>query len=150
MAALGALTVGTVVRSLPSVVCLFTGAVILSAAVAFGKVLLPALVRRSVPAHRIQGISALYVTVMGITAAVSPGISAPLSPTLPGSWHPALAWGVAFTVAAFLAWLPRTRGDRPQSDKPPSGGPDCPGSSACSWACRPWPSAPPSHGCPAF
>ncbi|MFI9230508.1 hypothetical protein [Streptomyces rimosus] len=93
---------------------------ILSAAVTFGKVLLPAPIRRSVPAHRIQGISALYVTVMGVTAAVSSGIAAPLSPTLPGSWHPALAWGVAFTVAAFLAWLPRMRGDRPQSDKPQS------------------------------
>ncbi len=38
-------------------------------------------------------------------------------------------------------------------DKPPSGGPDWPnwpGSSACSWACRPWPSTPPPHGCPAI
>ncbi|OON71840.1 CynX/NimT family MFS transporter [Streptomyces tsukubensis] len=113
--ALGALAVGTVVRSLPSVLCLFVGTVVLSAAIAFGNVLLPALIRRSVPAHRMQSISALYVTVMGITAAVSSGISAPLSHTLPGSWHTALAWGVAFTVAGFLAWLPRLRGDRPQA-----------------------------------
>ncbi|MWK39903.1 MFS transporter [Actinomadura sp. J1-007] len=115
VAALGALAVGTVVRSLPSVVCLFAGTVILSAAIAFGNVLLPALIRRSVPAHRIHGVSALYVTVMGVTAAVSSGISAPLAHTLPGSWHTALAWGVAFTVAAFLFWLPRIRGDRPQA-----------------------------------
>ncbi|WP_406141249.1 CynX/NimT family MFS transporter [Streptomyces sp. NBC_01089] len=113
VAALGALAAGTAIRSVPSVICLFTGTVILSAAIAFGNVLLPALIRRSVPAHRIQGISALYVTVMGVTAAVSSGISAPLSHTLPGSWHTALGWGIAFTVAAFLAWLPRTRGDRP-------------------------------------
>ncbi|MFI6583007.1 CynX/NimT family MFS transporter [Embleya sp. NPDC050493] len=115
VAALGALAVGTVVRSIPSVICLFTGTVILSAAIAFGNVLLPALIRRSVPAHRIQGISALYVTVMGATAAVSSGISAPLSHTLPGSWHTALAWGLAFVIAAFLAWLPRMRGDRPHA-----------------------------------
>ncbi|WP_241844956.1 CynX/NimT family MFS transporter [Streptomyces silvensis] len=113
--ALGALAVGTVVRSLPSVICLFTGTVILSAAIAFGNVLLPALIRRNVPAHRIHGISALYVTVMGVTAAVSSGVSAPLSHTLPGSWHTALAWGLAFTVAAFLAWLPRVRGDKPRA-----------------------------------
>ncbi|MFE3200239.1 CynX/NimT family MFS transporter [Embleya sp. NPDC055664] len=116
VAALGALTVGTVVRSLPSVICLFAGTVILSAAIAFGNVLLPALIRRSVPAHRIQGVSALYITVMGVTAAVSSGISAPLSHTLPGSWHTALAWGVAFSVAAFFVWLPRMRGDKPQTD----------------------------------
>lgn len=114
VAALGVLAVGTVVRSLPSVICLFAGTVILSAAIAFGNVLLPALIRRNVPAHRIQGVSALYVTVMGIMAAVSSGVSAPLAHTVPGSWHTALAWGVAFTVAAFLAWLPRIRGDKPQ------------------------------------
>ncbi|MEV8325720.1 MFS transporter [Kitasatospora sp. NPDC056731] len=111
VAALGALAVGTVVRSLPSVICLFAGTVILSAAIAFGNVLLPAMIRRSVPAHRIQGVSALYVTVMGVTAAVSSGISAPLSHSLPGSWHTALAWGIAFTIAALLVWLPRMRGD---------------------------------------
>ncbi|MEU7044219.1 MFS transporter [Streptomyces varsoviensis] len=115
VAALGTLAVGTVVRSLPSVACLFAGTVILSAAIAFGNVLLPALIRRSVPAHRIQGVSALYVTVMGVTAAVSSGISAPLSHSLPGTWHTALGWGVAITVAAFLAWLPRLRGDKPQA-----------------------------------
>ncbi|MBD0671962.1 CynX/NimT family MFS transporter [Streptomyces sp. CBMA156] len=115
VAALGALTVGTVVRSLPSVVCLFAGTVVLSAAIAFGNVLLPALIRRNVPAHRIRGVSALYVTVMGLTAAVSSGVSAPLSHAVPGSWHTALAWGTAFTVAAFLAWLPRMRHDRPEA-----------------------------------
>ncbi|MFJ8391662.1 CynX/NimT family MFS transporter [Streptomyces sp. NPDC094144] len=114
VAALGVLAVGTVVRSLPSTVCLFAGTVILSAAIAFGNVLLPALIRRNVPAHRIQGVSALYVTVMGLMAAVSSGVSAPLAHTVPGSWRTALAWGVAFTVAAFLAWLPRMRGDKPQ------------------------------------
>ncbi|MFG2317146.1 CynX/NimT family MFS transporter [Streptomyces tendae] len=115
VAALGVLAVGTVVRSLPSVVCLFAGTVILSAAIAFGNVLLPALIRRNVPAQRIQSVSALYVTVMGLMAAVSSGISAPLAHTVPGSWHTALAWGVAFTVAALLAWLPRLRGDQPQA-----------------------------------
>ncbi|MEU6389130.1 MFS transporter [Streptomyces sp. NPDC046939] len=112
---LGVLAVGTVVRSLPSVACLFAGTVILSAAIAFGNVLLPALIRHSMPAHRIQGVSALYVTVMGLMAAVSSGISAPLAHTVPGSWHTALAWGFVFTVAAFLAWLPRIRGDKPQA-----------------------------------
>ncbi|MET7359842.1 MFS transporter [Streptomyces sp. NPDC005562] len=115
VAALGVLTVGTVVRSLPSVICLFAGMVILSAAIAFGNVLLPAMIRRSVPAHRVQGISALYVTVMGLMAAVSSGISAPLAHTVPGSWRTALAWGVAFTVAALLAWLPRMRGAGPKT-----------------------------------
>ncbi|MER5889435.1 MFS transporter [Streptomyces sp. NPDC001941] len=111
----GALIVGTVVRSLPSVVCLFAGTVILSAAIAFGNVLLPSLIRRSVPAERVPSVSALYVTVMGLMAAVSSGISAPLARALPGSWHTALAWGIVFTVAALLAWLPRMRDDAPRA-----------------------------------
>ncbi|MEL5959225.1 hypothetical protein AADR41_31455 [Streptomyces sp. CLV115] len=114
MAALGVLAVRTVVRSLPSVVRLFAGTVIPSAAVAFGNVLLPALIRRSAPAHRIQGVSALYMTVVGLMAAVSSGVSAPPARTVPGSWRTAPAWGVALTVVAFLAWLPRMRGDKPQ------------------------------------
>ncbi|MGW8327439.1 CynX/NimT family MFS transporter [Streptomyces sp. NPDC055897] len=113
--ALVVLAIGTVVRSLPSVICLFAGTVILSAAIAFGNVLLPALIRRSVPADRIQSISALYVTVMGLMAAVSSGISTPLARSLPGSWRTALAWGVFFTFAALLTWLPRMRGDKPQA-----------------------------------
>ncbi|MFG2721514.1 CynX/NimT family MFS transporter [Streptomyces sp. NPDC048416] len=115
VAALGVLAVGTVVRSLPSVSCLFAGTVILSAAIAFGNVLLPALIRRNVPARRIQSVSALYVTVIGLMAAMWSGVSAPLAHTVPGSWHTALAWGVAFTVAALVAWLPRMRGDTPQA-----------------------------------
>ncbi|MFI6350200.1 CynX/NimT family MFS transporter [Streptomyces sp. NPDC050560] len=113
--ALVALAIGTIIRSMPSVICLFAGTVILSAAIAFGNVLLPALIRRSVPLERIHTVSALYVTVMGLTAAVSSGISVPLAHTLPGSWHTALAWGLAFTVVALVVWLPRVRGDKPQA-----------------------------------
>ncbi|GAU71661.1 TRAP transporter membrane protein [Streptomyces sp. NBRC 110611] len=56
-----------------------------SAAIAFGNVLLPALIRRSAPAHRVQGVSALHVTVMGLMAAVSSGISASLAHAVPDS-----------------------------------------------------------------
>ncbi|WP_194924819.1 CynX/NimT family MFS transporter [Catenulispora pinisilvae] len=112
VAALAALIVGTVVRSLPSLACLFIGTVILSAAIAFGNVVLPALIRRSVPPQRIHSISALYVTVMGLTAAVSSGISLPLAHVLPGSWRTSLAWGVVFTIVALAVWLPRIRNDK--------------------------------------
>jgi MFS transporter, CP family, cyanate transporter len=111
-AALAALIAGTVVRSLPSVACLFAGTVVLSAAIAFGNVVLPALIRHTVAPQRIHAVSALYVTVMGLTAAVSSGISLPLAHVLPGSWRASLAWGVVFTVVALVVWLPRIRDDK--------------------------------------
>ncbi|WP_410663339.1 CynX/NimT family MFS transporter [Amycolatopsis sp. lyj-84] len=107
--ALAALVVGTVVRSLPSIACLFAGTVILAAAIAVGNVLLPTVIRTHVPGPRVHTVSALYVTVMGVVAAVSSGVSVPLSEVLPGTWHSALAWGVVIAVVALVAWLPRLR-----------------------------------------
>ncbi|MEW2546319.1 MFS transporter [Streptomyces sp. NPDC047002] len=110
---LAVLACGTAVRSLPSDIALFAGTVVLSAAIACGNVLLPAVIRRHVPGPRIPTVSALYVTVMGLVAAVSSGISVPLAHALPGSWHTGLAWGIVFAVAALPVWLLRTRGDAP-------------------------------------
>lgn len=109
------LAVGTVVRSLPSVACLFAGTVLLSAAIAVGNVLLPTVIRTHVPASRVHTVSALYVTVMGVVAAVSSGISVPLAGVLPGGWHSALAWAVVVALTALAGWLPRLRGSRPDT-----------------------------------
>ncbi|MEU4393213.1 MFS transporter [Kribbella sp. NPDC023855] len=107
--ALAVLAAGTMLRSLPSLACLFAGTVVLSAAIACGNVLLPAVVRRSVPTHRIGTVSALYVTIMGLVAATSSGISVPLADVLPGGWRASLAWGVVLAVPALLIWIPRLR-----------------------------------------
>ncbi|MEU3624561.1 MFS transporter [Amycolatopsis coloradensis] len=107
--ALVALAAGTVVRSLPSIACLFAGTVILAAAIAVGNVLLPTVIRTHVPGPRAHTVSALYVTVMGVVAAVSSGISVPLAEILPGTWRSALAWGVVVAVVALAVWLPRFR-----------------------------------------
>lgn len=113
VAALAVLAAGTVIRSLPSLACLFVGTVILSVAIAVGNVLLPTVIRTHVPGSRVHTVSALYVTAMGVVAALSSGISVPLAETLPGTWHSALAWGVVVAVAALAVWLPRLRGSRP-------------------------------------
>ncbi|MBB1156211.1 CynX/NimT family MFS transporter [Amycolatopsis dendrobii] len=112
---LAMLAVGTVVRSLPSTACLFAGTVLLAAAIAVGNVLLPTVIRAHVPASRIHTVSALYVTVMGVVAAVSSGISVPLAGILPGGWHSALAWGAVVALAALAGWLPRLRGSGPDA-----------------------------------
>ncbi|KAB2340621.1 CynX/NimT family MFS transporter [Actinomadura rudentiformis] len=108
---LAVLAAGTVLRSLPSLICLFAGTVVLSAAIACGNVLLPAVVRRSVPTHRIGTVSALYVTVMGLIAAVSSGISVPLSDALPGGWRTSLGWSLVLAVPGLLVWIAYMRSD---------------------------------------
>ncbi|OXM44564.1 CynX/NimT family MFS transporter [Amycolatopsis alba] len=110
--ALAVLAVATVIRSLPSIACLFLGTVILSAAIAVGNVLLPTVIRTHVPGPRAHTVNALYVTAMGLVAAVSSGISVPLAKVLPGTWRSALAWGVVIALAALVAWLPRLRETR--------------------------------------
>ncbi|MCX5443860.1 MFS transporter [Streptomyces sp. NBC_00063] len=112
-ASLAVLAAGTVIRSLPSIACLFVGTVILSGAIAVGNVLLPTVIRTHVPGPKVHTVSALYVTAMGLVAALSSGISVPLAETLPGTWHSALAWGVVVALAALAVWLPRLRGARP-------------------------------------
>nr|WP_232327769.1 MFS transporter [Kibdelosporangium sp. MJ126-NF4]CEL12915.1 Cyanate MFS transporter [Kibdelosporangium sp. MJ126-NF4]CTQ98600.1 Cyanate MFS transporter [Kibdelosporangium sp. MJ126-NF4] len=89
--ALAVLAAGTVIRSLPSIACLFVGTVVLSAAIAVGNVLLPTVIRTHVPGPRVHTVSALYVTAMGLVAALSSGISVPLAKVLPGTWHSAMA-----------------------------------------------------------
>lgn len=111
--ALTVLAIGTVVRSLPGMPFLFGGTVVLSAAIAFGNVLLPSLIRHHVPPARIHLVTSLYVTILGLTAALSSGISVPLAQVLPGSWRSSLGWGSVLAVIALLVWLPRMRGDRP-------------------------------------
>ncbi|MFD3486637.1 CynX/NimT family MFS transporter [Streptomyces sp. NPDC058665] len=112
VASLAVLAAGTVIRSLPSIACLFAGTVILSGAIAVGNVLLPTVIRTHVPGPKVHTVSALYVTAMGLVAALSSGISVPLAGALPGTWHSALAWGVVVTLAALAVWLPRLRGTR--------------------------------------
>lgn len=112
VAALAVLAIGTIVRSLPAPGLLFVGTVLLSVAIAFGNVLLPSLIRHHVPPTRIHTITSLYVTIMGLVAAVSSGISVPLAQVLPGSWRSALAWGLLPALIAVVLWLPRLSGGR--------------------------------------
>jgi len=119
--ALAVLAAATVLRSLPSLVFLFAGTVILSAAIAVGNVLLPTMIRTHVPGPKAHTVNALYVTAMGLVAAVSSGISVPLAKVLPGGWRSALAWGVVIALAALVAWLPRLREARPDDGGRPRG-----------------------------
>ncbi len=115
---LAVLAVGLLVRSLPGVFFLFTGTVVIAAAIAYGNVLLPSVIKSTVPEDRIAQATGLYVTAMGLLAALSSGISVPLAEHLPGGWHTALGIWAALAVLALGVWVPRYRRTRPAAATP--------------------------------
>jgi CP family cyanate transporter-like MFS transporter len=103
---------------------LFTGTVLVGAAIAVGNVLLPALVRRDFPA-RIGVVTGVYTSTVAITSTLAALVAVPLADATGAGWRaPFLAWGVA-GAAALLVWLVvlRTSGQKPHAstaDPPPA------------------------------
>ncbi|WP_280403995.1 MFS transporter [Nocardia brasiliensis] len=108
--ALLGLVAGVLLRSAAGLWCLFAGTAILAVAITFGNVLLPSVLRANLPERRIGWATGAYVTAMTLTAAVSSGVSVPLSEHLPGGWRSALACWAVLAVAALLAWAGQLRG----------------------------------------
>ncbi|MFB7506308.1 hypothetical protein [Streptomyces broussonetiae] len=121
-ASLAALTAGLLVRSLPGVLFLWAGTVVVAAGSAHGNVLLPSVIRSSVPENRIGQVTGLRVTAMGLLAAVSSGVSVPPADHLPGGWRTALGCWTVLAVPAFVVWAPRhRRTDSPAPARAPAG-----------------------------
>ncbi|WP_432970001.1 CynX/NimT family MFS transporter [Dactylosporangium sp. CA-233914] len=110
--AMSALAFGTLIRSSGALWGLFVGTLVLSAGIAVGNVLLPAIIRHRVAVEAIPHVSAIYVTILGLFAAVSPAIAVPLAHWLPGGWRPALAWALIVCLVAIAVWLPMLRAER--------------------------------------
>lgn len=151
---LAVLAVGLVLRSLPGTFFLFAGTVVVAAAIAYGNVLLPSVVKSTVPEDRISLVTGLYVTAMGFLAAVASGVSVPLADHLPGGWRAALGCWAVLAVLAYAVWAPQYRRTGPATpthagrQRIPWRSPWL-GRSACSWGCSPSASTAPSPGCPA-
>lgn len=106
--ALGVLATGTIVRSAFGEIGLWLGTAIIGSAIAVGNVLLPAVAKRDFP-RSIPMVTAQYIAVQSVLAALASGLSVPLALTW-GAWKPSLAvWCVPVIVAA-IVWLPRLRG----------------------------------------
>lgn len=103
------IALGIVLRSLGASSTLYIGTVFIGAGIAFGNVLLPALVKALFPAH-ISVVTSLYIFVMGIGATLASSLMVPLSNVGLGSlsgWQFALMINVVFPVATLIFWLPR-------------------------------------------
>lgn len=104
--ALVVLVLGILLRSWPSVAALFAGTFLFGSGIAFGNVLLPALVKQGF-SRKFGLMTSLYSGMMGVGAALAAGLAVPLSRTLPGGWRGALAIWAVPALLALAVWLPQ-------------------------------------------
>jgi CP family cyanate transporter-like MFS transporter len=106
LASLLVLAAGILLRWVGTVAALFLGTAILGAAIAFGNVLLPGLVKREFP-ERAGLMTSIYSTSLGISAALAAGVSVPLTKLDGIGWRGALAVWALPALIACAAWLPQ-------------------------------------------
>ncbi len=102
------LTGGTLLRIIPNSVALFAGTIIIGAGIAFGNVLLPGIVKKQFP-EKAGLVTGIYSGMLGVGAAVSSGVSVPLSQNLNLGWRGSLGFWAIFSFLALLIWLPQLK-----------------------------------------
>ncbi|MFO7575539.1 MAG: MFS transporter, partial [Bacteroidales bacterium] len=83
------LTAGLLIRVYPAHTALFAGTAVLGVGIALANVLLPGIVKKSFP-NRYGLVTGIYSAMLGTGAAISSGISVPLSEGLNFGWRWAL------------------------------------------------------------
>ncbi|MFO7847369.1 MAG: MFS transporter [Balneolaceae bacterium] len=102
------LTGGTLLRVIPGAFPLFAGTIILGAGIAFGNVMLPGIVKKQFPT-KTGLVTGIYSGMLGTGAALSSGLSVPLSENLGLGWRWALGFWAIFSFLALLIWLPQMK-----------------------------------------
>ncbi|GJM82143.1 hypothetical protein HMSSN139_46390 [Paenibacillus sp. HMSSN-139] len=102
------MTGGILVRALPSIAALFAGTALIGIGIAVCNVLLPGLIKRDFP-QQVGLMTSLFTTCLTFWAAISSGISVPLSQG-PLGWRGALTIWAALTAIGTLVWLPLLSG----------------------------------------
>ncbi|MFS0691034.1 MFS transporter [Sporosarcina sp. 179-K 8C2 HS] len=134
--ALCLLTVGIVIRSAGSILFLVVGTFLIGVAIAFGNVLLPALLKFSFPLH-IGVMTGIYSVAMNISATTASGISAPIVVNTDFGWQGALGVWAALSMLAVILWLPQLKNKRsvqPKLDKTSAEKPNFLWRSPLAWA----------------
>jgi MFS transporter, CP family, cyanate transporter len=111
-AALVAILLGMLVRSVHGALGLWIGTLLLSSGIAVGNVLLPGFVKREYP-QRAGSLIAIYAATMAAFAGIGAGIAAPVAHVQGADWRTALNLPIMLTLAALIVWLPSMRNSRP-------------------------------------
>lgn len=100
---LALLAAGLALRGVPLIATLFLGTLMVGAAIGVAGTLLPALVKRELPAGA-DLMTGVYTMALCLGGALGAGLSIPLADWL-GAWHLGLASWSALALIALVAWL---------------------------------------------
>ncbi|TBN53992.1 CynX/NimT family MFS transporter [Hansschlegelia quercus] len=107
-ASIAVILIGAVTRSLALPGAIWLGTTLLSAGIAFGNVLLPALVKRDFPT-RAPGLIGLYAAAMAAAAGLAAGLAAPIA-QIPGlNWRWAIGVWALLALVTLFVWAPQLR-----------------------------------------
>lgn len=102
------LSIGIVLRSVPSVSLLFAGTALLGIAIAIGNVLLPSMIKQEFP-YKVGLMTGVYAASMNLSAAIASGVSIPLTQGLGLGWRSALSVWAMLAVVSIVLWIPQLR-----------------------------------------
>lgn len=108
LGALILLSTGIIIRSLGGVFELYLGTILLGVAIAFGNVLIPALIKRNFP-HKAGLVTSLYSGIMSLGAAFAAGLSIPLAKELNLGWRGSLGVWAVLAIIAVIIWIPNIK-----------------------------------------
>ncbi len=108
LSALILLALGIIIRSLGGIFGLYLGTIMLGIAIAFGNVLLPALIKRNFP-HKAGFVTSLYSGIMSLGAAIAAGLSFPLAVEFNLGWRGSLSVWAVLAVIALIIWIPNIK-----------------------------------------
>jgi CP family cyanate transporter-like MFS transporter len=95
--------IGSIVRSAGGVEATFTGTIIMGAFITIGNVVIPVIIRRDVPTHRVGIVTGAYTSAMNVSSMITSLATVPLAVVL--GWRGALLAWVGFVVLAAIAWM---------------------------------------------
>jgi CP family cyanate transporter-like MFS transporter len=107
-AALGALAVGIVIRSLPWLPGLWIGTALLGVAIAVLNVIMPALIKRDYP-ERIGQLTGTYSAIQAAVAAIAAGVAVPIAGVAPEGWRLSLGIWAGLAIVALAVFAPQLR-----------------------------------------
>ena len=98
--------IGILLRSYGESITLFAGTALIGVGIAICNVLLPSLIKHKFP-DKAGIMTSFYTTAMSIFAALTSGISIPLSHGLAWGWLASLMVWAGLAFVAILIWVPR-------------------------------------------
>lgn len=102
------LALGIIIRSAGGIFTLYLGTILLGIAIAFGNVLIPALIKRNFP-HKAGLVTSLFSGILSLGAAFAAGLSVPLAIELNLGWRGSLGIWALLAVLAMIIWIPNVK-----------------------------------------